>query len=436
MQDETNFDAKRSTRRHVVVGLAAVLFLVGGIGGWAATTELSGALIAAGSVVVDSNVKKVQHQSGGVIGELRVRNGSLVRGGEIVARLDETVTRANLAIVSKMLDELTARKARLESERDGADDVLFPADFASRAQEPEVAHLLKAERRLFQLRRSAREGQKRQLRQRIVQLEDEIGGLNAQQDAKRREVLLIQRELAGVKELWEKNLIPLTRLTALEREATRLEGERAQLIASVAQARGKISEIDLQIIQIDQDLGSEVGRELREIDGKSSEYVERKVAAEDQMKRIDIRAPQDGVVHELAVHTVGGVVGPGEAMMLIVPGTDVLTVEAKVAPQDIDQVRLDQAAGLRFSAFNQRTTPEIDGKVSRIAADVTTDSRTGASFYTVRIAITPEEIARLGEVRITPGMPVEVFIKTGDRTMASYLVKPLHDQVMRAFRER
>ena len=234
----------------------------------------------------------------------------------------------------------------------------------------------------------------------------------------------------------EKSLIPLTRLTALEREATRLEGERAQLIAAVAQARGKISETELQINQIDRDLASEVGRELREIEGKISELVERKVAAEDQLKRVDIRAPQGGFVHEMTVHTVGGVVGPGEAMMLIVPVADALTVEARIAPQDIDQIKVGQPAALRFSAFSQRTTPEIEGSVNRLSADVTTDQRTGSSYFTVRIAITPDELARLGDVRVVPGMPVETFVKTGDRTVASYLVKPLHDQVMRAFRER
>jgi HlyD family secretion protein len=436
MNTTFNFDPKRSAHRHVVAGLVLALLLTGGIGGWAATTEISGALIAPGMVVVDSNVKKVQHQTGGIVGELRVRNGSIVKAGEVIVRLDDTLTRANLAIVSKSLNELTARKARLECERDGATEIVFSPGFLAQADDPEIAALVSAERRLFALRRTAREGQKQQLGQRIGQLNDEIGGVTAQQQAKAHEVELIRRELDGVKELWEKNLIPLTRLTALEREATRLEGERAQLIAAVAQARGKISETELQINQIDRDLASEVGRELREIEGKISELVERKVAAEDQLKRVDIRAPQDGFVHEMTVHTVGGVVGPGEAMMLIVPAADALTVEARIAPQDIDQIRVGQTAALRFSAFSQRTTPEIEGSVSRLSADVTTDSRTGTSFFTVRIAITPEEIAKLGDVRIVPGMPVETFVKTGDRTVASYLVKPLHDQVMRAFRER
>jgi HlyD family secretion protein len=208
------------------------------------------------------------------------------------------------------------------------------------------------------------------------------------------------------------------------------------LIAAAAQGRGKVSEIELQITQIDRELASEVGREMREIDGKAGEFTERKVAAEDQLRRIEIRAPISGTVHELNVHTVGGVVSAGEQLMLIVPDSERLTVEARVAPQDIDQVRVGQATGLRFSAFSQRTTPEINGVVSRVSADVTTEQRTGVTYYTTRIAIAPEELARLGEVRLVPGMPVEAFIKTADRTVGSYLTKPLFDQVARAFRER
>jgi HlyD family secretion protein len=240
----------------------------------------------------------------------------------------------------------------------------------------------------------------------------------------------------GVRTLWEKNLVQLTRLTALERDAARLKGERAQSISVTAQARGKVSEIELQILQIDQDLSSEVAKEFREVDAKIGEFIERKVTAEDQLKRIDIRAPQDGVVHQLAVHTIGGVVSPTDPVMLIVPEADLLSVEAKVAPQDIDQIHIGQAAVLRFSAFNQRTTPEISGSISRISADVTADQRTGQNFYTIRISIAPDELARLGVVKLLPGMPAEVFAKTYDRSVMSYLVKPLHDQVMRAFRER
>jgi len=428
--------ARSSIHRHVVVGCIVVAFLAVGLGGWASTAEISGALIAPGFVVVDSNVKKVQHPTGGVVGEVRVRDGDRVKAGDILVRLDETITRANLAIVRKGLIELYARKARLAAERDGADTVATPKELADKTGDPDVQEALASERKLFELRRTARLGQKRQLQQRITQLQEEIRGLVAQQDAKTKETELIEQELAGMRELWKKNLIPLDKLTALERETARLQGERGQLIASAAQTKGKIAEIELQVLQVDQDLSSDVAKELRETDSKIGEFVERKVTAEDQLKRTDIRAPQDGVVFQSTANTVGGVIAAGDPIMLIVPETDNLLVEAKVDPKDIDKVQFGQSVLLRFSAFNIRTTPEINGTVARVAADTSTDQRTGQTYYVVRIAMTHDEIARLGGVRLTPGMPVEAFIQTGQRTMLSYLIKPLHDQVMRAFREK
>jgi HlyD family secretion protein len=436
MSRKRNASAQEQIRLHVIAGAVIVGVLTIGVGGWAATTDITSALIAPGSIVVDSNVKKVQHPTGGIVGEVRARDGDRVKLGDIVVRLDETVTRANLAVVTKGLNELTARKARLEAERDGADTIKYPADLLARAQEPEVAAVIASERKLFELRRTARTGQKAQLRQRISQLDEEISGLAAQRDAKMKEVALIERELAGVRELFQKNLVQLNRLTQLEREATRLEGERGQYVAATAQAKGKISELELQIIQIDQDLSSEVAREMREVDGKIGEFVERKVTAEDQLRRIDIRAPQDGTVFQSTVHTVGGVISAGDAIMLIVPATDNLTAEAKVNPQDIDQLRIGQTALLRFTTFNQRTTPEINGTVARISADISTDQRTGLSYYTVRIGLPPQEVARLGDVKLVPGMPVEAFVQTGERTVLSYLVKPFYDQLTRAFREK
>jgi membrane fusion protein, type I secretion system len=427
---------RRSIRRNVLAGLTVFAMLVGGVGGWASTTKLSGALIASGQIVVDSNVKKVQHPTGGVIGELRVRDGDRVRVGDVVARLDPTVTQANLAIITKGLDELWARKARLSAERDGANAIAFPAELTKRAKQPDVAQIIDSERKLFELRRTSRLGAKAQLKQQSGQLQEEIIGLTGQQAAKRKEVELINRELEGVRELYKKNLVQLTRLTQLEREAARLEGEQAQLVAAVAQAKGKIAEIELKIIAIDQDLSSEVAKEMREIDAKIGEFVERRITAEDQLQRIDIRAPQDGTVFQLTVHTVGGVISPGEAMMLIVPDSDSLTVEARVNPKDIEQVQLHQHAVLRFPAFNAATTPEINGEVSRISADISSDQRTGENYYVIRISIHPEELALLGSGKLVPGMPVEAFIQTGERTVISYLFKPLRDQLMRTFRER
>jgi HlyD family secretion protein len=425
-----------SARWYVFVGIVAVCLLVGGVGGWAAMTELSGAVIAPGTLVVDSDVKKVQHPTGGVIGEIDVRDGDRVKAGQVLARLDATVTRANLAIVIKSLDELAARDARLEAERDDLTSVPFSHALLQRMNNSDVARTVDGEQRLFELRLTSRQGQKAQLRERIGQLHDEIQGLQGQADAKKHETVLIQRELEGVRDLWRKNLIPISRVTALEREAVRIDGERGQLIASIAQAKGKTTETELQIIQVDQDLRSEGAKELREIQGKSAELVERKVSAEDQLKRVDIVAPQDGIVHQSSVHTIGGVVNPSEPMMMIVPTTDKLTAEARIPPQDIDQVSIGQAAVVRFSAFNQRTTPEIKGVVTRVAADLITDTKTGASFYNFRVSMPPEEIQRLKALQLVPGMPVEVFVQTNDRTVLSYLMKPLRDQIVKAFRER
>ena len=427
---------RRSIRRHLLMGFAVVLLLGGGVGGWAATTQLASAVIAHGSVVVDSHIKKVQHPTGGVVGEVRVRDGDHVHAGDVLVRLDDTITRANLGIVSKGLNELLARRARLESERDGVESVKFPDALLQHADDPEVARTIAGESKLFDLRRSARLGKKAQLSQRVDQFTQQIGGFTAQADAKARETDLINKEMEGVRELWKLKLTPLTRLSALEREAARLEGERGQLISSIAEANGRISETKLQIIQIDQDLASDVAKELRETDSKIDEYVERKVAAEDQLKRIDIRAPQDGTVFESTAHTVGGVIAPGDTIMQIVPEADNLAVEAKIRPQDIDQVHIDQAAILRFTAFNQRTTPEISGAVKQISADTTTDQDTGQTSYITRIALPSDQLSVLGEMKIIPGMPVDVFIQTGERDVLSYLIKPLRDQLARAFKEK
>ncbi|MEH2473581.1 HlyD family secretion protein [Nitrobacteraceae bacterium AZCC 2161] len=428
--------SRRSIRVHLIIGLVVVLVLAGGLGGWASTVQISGALIAPGSIVVDSNVKKVQHPTGGVVGELRARDGDVVKAGDIVVRLDDTVTKAGLAIVTKNLNGLWARAARLEAEQRGAERITFPAVLLEQIADDDVKNVIGSETKLFNVRYAGRVGQKSQLSERIAQLNEEIGGLTAQETAKTREIALVEKELVGVRGLFDQQLVQISRLTVLERDAARLAGERAQFIASRAQAKGKITETELQIIQIDKDLVSEVSKDLRETNDKIGEFVERKVTAEDQLRRIDIRAPQDGMVLQSTVHTVGGVITAGDAIMLIVPQTDNLSVEARVNPQDIDQLQIGQKTLLRLSAFNQRTTPELNGVVSRVSPDTTTDQRTGQSYYTIRISMPASEIARLGDVRLIPGMPVEAFVQTGDRTMLAYLAKPLNDQLMRAFREK
>lgn len=428
---------EQSIRRHsIAVGIAAA-FLVCSIGIMGAATEMSGAIIAQGSLVVESHLKKVQHPSGGVAKTLFVKEGQEVNAGDLLIQMDETVAQANLSAVTKTLWELGARRARLEAERDSLGEIGFP-DELTQSSDPVAQAILAGERRYFQLRRDASEGQKRQLREQIAQLKEQISGMEDQLSAKKSETELVANELVGVQQLWDQHLVSISRLSTLQRDSTRLLGERGQLTASIAQAKGKISETELKILQIDQDFRSEVAKELSDVRAKYAETREKQVAALDQTEKLELRAPQGGVVHDLTIHTRGGVIAPGETVMTIVPAKDDLVVEIHVAPQDIDQVKLGQRAMLRFTNFNQRTTPEIEGEVSQVGADVSRDDKDtkAASYFVVRIAIAQAQRDRLGAARLLPGMPVEVFLTTAQRTMLSYLTKPLADQIHRAFREK
>jgi HlyD family secretion protein len=431
---------KRSPRSAIrklnLAGCTIAVVALGGVGGWASTTRIAGAVVATGIVVVETSVKKVQHPTGGVVGEIRVRDGNRVTAGDLLIRLDETVTRANLQVITRQLDELAIRQARLGAERDREDSLRIPSTLAGRLSEPEVAAIVTGENTLFESRKEALAGLKSQLRERIAQLKEEIAGLTGQADAKAREIALVKIELDGVEKLWAKNLVSITKLTAMRREDARLDGERGQLVASAAQAKGKIAETELQIIQLGQEMRKEVMKDLREAQAKEAELFERKVAAEDQLKRIDIRAPQAGVVHQLSVHTIGGVITQAEPIMLIVPEDDSLVVEAKLSPQDIDHIRPGGEAYIRFPAFNQRTTPEFEGQVTRVAADLSKDQQNNLAYYIVRISIAEKDQARTEVMRLVPGMPAEVHIRTTERTALSYLMKPLFDQFALAFKER
>jgi HlyD family secretion protein len=422
--------------RYMVLGLTVAVGLLGGLGAWGMTAELAGAVLAEGTVVVDGNVKKVQHQAGGIVGQILVKDGDRANVGDLLVRLDDTVTRANLAVITKQLDEISMRQARLKAERDGADAVTIPAALASRQNEPDVGEIIAGEQSLHKSRRQARASQAAQLRERIDQLREEIAGLTGQHAAKTTEGELVKQELVGLEQLEKQRLISTNRITVPRREAARLQGERSQLTANIAQARGKIAETELQLVQWDHDFRTEVVKELRDLQTKEGEYAERRIAAEDQLKRIDIRSPHRGVVHQMTVHTVGGVINPSEAIMLIVPENERLVIEAKIAPKDIEQVHIGQIAFIRLTAYNQRTTPELNASVARIAADLTRDVQTGFAYYVVRLAIGDEELARAGATNLLAGMPAEVQIKTSERTALSYLVKPLHDQIMKAFKER
>ena len=430
----------RAVRRLELAGFGLIALLFGGAGVWASTTHIAGAVIAPGSIVVQSNVKKVQHPTGGVIAEIKVRDGDVVKAGQVVIRLDDTVARATVGVVRVQLDELEARLARLAAERDEADHIDFPADLVARQSEKQVAATLAGERKLFESRRTAKVGQRSQLEQRVGQSQEEIRGLEAQQAAKEKEIGFIDRELSGVTELYDKNLVALTRLMQLQRDRARLSGERGQYIADIARAKGKISETQLQIIQLDKDFSTDVLKDLRETQGKIAELTERLVAAQDQLRRVDILAPQDGVVNQLSVHTVGGVVSPGEVLMEIVPRDDNLIIEAKVEPRDIDQVAVGADAVVRVMAGEERANPDLTGRVTLVSADLTRERQATnvpeKAYYTVRVSLPPAEVDRLSKLKLLPGMQAEVFIQTYARTPLEYLIKPLKDQMARTFRER
>jgi membrane fusion protein, type I secretion system len=429
MRSDRDSHMERPLRRRLALAFGLIALLALSCGVWATTTPIAGAVIASGIVVVESNIKKVQHPSGGIVALIPVKNGDRVQAGDTVLKLDDTQARANLGIVASQLIQLTGRKARLEAERDLADSIRFPPDFLSG---DEAAGIAEGEKRLFGHRRAFKKGQMAQLTERIGQIKEEIKGLSAQRGAKQTETDLMLEELERLEGLRKQELMAVNRILSAQRDLTKLKGEWGALVAQVARAQGQISEMELQIIGLDQTMQTEATKELREIEARIAELAERKIAAEDQLKRVVLSAPQDGTVHDLAVHTVGGVIGAGETAMTIVPSRDELSVEVRIATSDIDQVHLEQTAKLRFPALNQRTTPEIAGRVTRIGADLTRDTQANSVFYVVRIW--PEGMPK--SVKLVPGMPVEAFIATGERTAISYLVKPVTDQFARAFRER
>jgi HlyD family secretion protein len=332
---------------------------------------------------------------------------------------------------------MRSRLARLKAERDNAPAVRFPDDLAAAAVAGlEAQQILTGEAALFEARRMMRHGQRSQLRERIDQLRLERQGLEAQGQSLTQQLAVARSELRDMETLLAKNLVQRPRVTALQREVIRIEGNIGDANARLAQTAGRVAEAELQLLQVDRDAMSEITRDIRETEAKLVELSERRVTAEDQLRRVEIRSPQDGTVHQLAVHTIGGVVAPGEVMMQIVPLTDVLVVEARIAPTDIDQIVPDQAAFLRMSAFSARTTPELTGTLSRISAELTKDQQTGVSYYTATIRIPQAEIDKLKGLRLIPGMPVEVHLATNPRTVASFLTKPLTDQFSRAMREK
>ncbi|XWN32259.1 MAG: HlyD family type I secretion periplasmic adaptor subunit [Devosia sp.] len=425
-----------SIRRYVMVGAITCGLLVFGVGGWAATAKLSSAVIAAGTVVVATNVKQVQHPDGGIVGEIKVKDGDDVEEGQLLIRLDETLVAANRSLLDGQIIALEARLARLEAERDDATDLTLPPELASRADDPLVKQAIDSERKVLSARASTMTGQVDRLNERMKQLEQQIEGLDAQRDAKSGEIDLIDDELVLLEGLFERGRTTRDRIVNLKRNRLRLEGERGELISRASMAKGRINETQLEVLQIGIDQREKTFSEITEIKPEIANLKERRAAAEFQLKRMDIVAPEDGIVHNLDVHTVGGVVQPAQAIMQIVPDADALVIEAQIATVDVDQMSIGQDATVILSAFDYKTTPQLHGRVTFVSAEASRDEQTGVTYYTVRVTLKEGELERLNDdLVLLPGMPAEVYISTGGQTVVSYLMRPLTEQIRRAWRE-
>ncbi|MBY2925584.1 HlyD family type I secretion periplasmic adaptor subunit [Rhizobium leguminosarum] len=410
----------------VIASSVLASILAFGIGGWAAQAKLSGAVIANGQVVVSEQVKIVQHRDGGIVSQIMVENGDEVKKGDILLRLDETQTRVELTIVQTQLQQLQAMHARLIAERD--------ADYAIRFAELGLpAGLVAGEIKLFDENRRMLGNQKGQLRLQIGQLDEQVHGLEAQRRSTASEGEIIEQELAKTERLLKSGLVPISHQRDLLRQRARIEGTRGELAARIAEISSQKSELNMKLLSLDQTTRKEAQAEIVGIESKIAELREREIAARDRLTRMDVRAPVDGLIYDLQIHTLGGIMAPGATVMSVVPNSADLMIEMRIPPVDIDRIATGQSARLRFTAFNQRTTPELHGEVGVVAAATAADKTTGQPYYLATVSLTDGE--KLGENKLMPGMPVEVFVQTEERTALSYLVKPFTDQVMRTFRE-
>lgn len=421
-------------QRRINVGLSVIALVFGGFGLWSVSFTLDGAVVAQGVVQVEAARKKVQHLEGGIVKEVRIRDGDAVAEGDVLIRLDDTSTGASLRLLQGQSAEVAVRRYRLLAERDGAAELVLPQTVAVSADRA-LTDIVSGQRALFEARRSSRLLEVDLLRQQQEQLRSQIEGLQKQAASKVKQIQYFDDELEGLRTLFSQGLTPKSRLLALERDAERGRGELAALAASISAAKTKMQEIELSILRINRTFDEKVAEELRTVEAELNTFTERLVSVEDQTQRTEIRAPRGGRVLNLAVHNKGGVIKPGETIMEIVPDNDTLVIGARIAPQDIDKVVPRAPAVVRLSAFNQRTTPELFGEVQRVSADLVADATTGQAAYLAIIEVPSSEAERLQGLALVPGMPAEVFIRTGGRTPLAYLLKPLSDSLTRALRE-
>lgn len=428
-------NTQQSLERVLRWGYLSMAVMVVVFGGWAVLARLNGAVIAPATLMVESYSKKVQHRDGGIIGDILVKDGDRVTEGQDLVRLDNTDTKSELAIVSGLLDEALVKKAKLEAQRDGRSDMSLPQEIASRQNEPALADIVSGQRKLLEAEQQALTGKKDQLTQQVSQMNEQLTGYGAQITAKQAQIDLIKQELEGLRKLQKQGLVQVTRVLAMEREQARLEGEMGALTAGTAQAQSKISELKLRIIQVDEETRAQTLNELRDVEAKVIEYREKSVAMASRLVRTVIKAPITGTIYQMAIHTVGGVIQPGETIMLIAPEGDDLVLQAQVSPNDIDNVAEGQQAAVRFPALNRRLTPEIDAVVSQVGADTVRADAASPPYYAVRLTIPAKELEKLGENKLKPGMSAEAYIQTAARSPMSYLLKPLTDQFAHALRE-
>lgn len=420
-------------RRYALAGLGLLAVVFGGMGGWAALARIDGAVIAPGVVHVESRRQTVQHLEGGIVRQVLVQDGERVAAGQVLVRLDDVKARSELGILRSRMWSLRTKRARLLAERDKRDRIDWGA--AASADDPDVRAMMASQRESFEARQDSLDGEIELLLQRIGQLRAEADGLRAQRASKAQQIALLEEELVGLEELYSKGYAPKNRILALRREAERLTGERAQHASQIARSEKDVAETRIEILQLERTFRQEVVAELEKVAAQLYEVAERVIAARDQLRRLEVVAPLAGTVVDLRVHTVGGVVASGDPILDIVPDDDRFEVVARVAPSDIDKLAVGLPAVVRMSAFNMRTTPELTGHVRTVSADRLTDEPGGEPYYEARVSVVDDELAKLEGLHLLPGMPAEVFVRTGERSAMSYLAKPITDTLARTFRD-
>lgn len=424
-----------SARGPILLGMLALVMLIGGFGLWASVSSIAGAVVASGQVEVDQNRQVVQHPEGGVVAEILVKDGDAVAAGTPLIRLDGALLRSELAIVEGQFYEILARRGRLEAERADAAVLSFPDELMAAAANPDIAALIDGQARLFAARAETQAKSLEQLGKRAEQTQSQITGIDAQLAALATQETLIARELTDQRSLLDKGLAQASRVLALEREAASLAGQLGELTALRAQSEGKLTEIDLERLRLSSARREEAESQLRDIGYRELELAERRRALAGQIERLDLRAPVSGLVHAMAVTTPRSVIRAAEPVLYLVPQDRPLVIGAQIATINVDEVSIGQPVTLRFSAFASRTTPEVFGQVTRVSADSLTDEATRVPYYRAEVMLNPGEIDKLGGLVLIPGMPVEVYIRTGERSPMAYLLKPLSDYFNRAFRE-